>query len=92
MTTEPYEVVRSVLEAEGWSVGSRKEKGVFEAEYEERRLTGVIANGNEPQQIAAAYRRLLDVHAQDDGRYLAIVLTRQGFNAAHRTEIRPRTG
>jgi len=49
---DPYEVVRSVLEAEGWSVSRRRKKGLFEAEQEDRRLTAVIASGLTPDQSA----------------------------------------
>jgi hypothetical protein len=54
MPPAPYEVVRSVLEAEGWAVGGRQKK-VLEAERGDERLTVVISSGSAPQQIAAAY-------------------------------------
>jgi hypothetical protein len=89
MPVDSYEVVRIALEAEGWSVGPRKKKGIFEAEYGGDRLTVVIPSGPAPQQISAAYKRLLDIHAYDTDRRLAIVLTRQGLRAAEDLEVDP---
>jgi hypothetical protein len=89
MPVDSYEVVRDALEAEGWSVGPRKKKGIFEAESRNARLTVVMPSGPAPQQIFAAYKRLFDVHADDADRRLAIVLTRQGLRAAENLEVDP---
>lgn len=81
--------MRTALEAEGWSVAPRRRNGVFGAEHEDERLTVVISSGSEPQQISAAYKRLLEVHTDDADRRLAIVLPRQVQTGARDLGIDP---